>query len=181
MWSSRGFTLILWVFLVHLAGIYLYTRGFLLTRLALSETNTCTQESCPFPPAYSRAIVLIIDALRFDFLSPNPPIPPSPYHHNILKLPAELSASQPDHSLLLYAFPDPPTTTLQRIKALTTGSLPTFVDMGSNFGGSSILEDSIIGQLRSQGKRVSDYIHASVAIHRTKLRRSSRSWAMTPG
>ncbi|KAH8105202.1 hypothetical protein BXZ70DRAFT_1061807 [Cristinia sonorae] len=153
MWS-KGFTIILWLFLTHLGGVYLYTRGFLLTRLALSETNSCSPEACPFPPSYSKAIVLIIDALRFDFVAPNPPVPPSPFHHNFLRLPAELSQSQPDHSLLLYAFPDPPTTTLQRIKGLTTGSLPTFVDMGSNFGGSSILEDSIIGQLRAHGKRL---------------------------
>ncbi|OBZ73368.1 GPI ethanolamine phosphate transferase 3, partial [Grifola frondosa] len=50
--------------------------------------------------------------------------------------------------------PDPPTTTLQRIKGLTTGSLPTFIDMGSNFGGSSILEDSIIEQLRAAGRKI---------------------------
>ena len=29
---------------------------------------------------------------------------------------------------------DPPTTTMQRLKGLTTGSLPTFIDMASNFG-----------------------------------------------
>ncbi|KAJ7472151.1 hypothetical protein FB451DRAFT_1351832 [Mycena latifolia] len=40
-----------------------------------------------------------------------------------------------------------------RIKALTTGSLPTFVDIGNNFGGSSIAEDSIMKQLRLTGKR----------------------------
>ena len=156
---SKGYPLLLWVFLVHLAAVYLYTRGFLLTRLALPNINSCESnpEACPLPPAYSRAVVLIIDALRFDFVSPTPPIPSSSYHHNILRLPAELCASDPDHSLLLYAFPDPPTTTLQRIKALTTGSLPTFVDVGSNFGGSSILEDSIIGQLGANGKRVSTF------------------------
>lgn len=52
-------------------------------------------------------------------------------------------------------FSDPPTTTLQRLKGITTGSLPTFIDMGSNFGGSSIVEDSFIGQLSSAGKKVS--------------------------
>lgn len=152
---SKGFSLLLWVFLVHLAGIYLYTRGFLLTRLALPDISTCTPESCPFPPSYNKAVILIIDSLRFDFISPNPPQPPSLYHHHVLSLPAELTRMQPEHSLLLNSFPDPPTTTLQRIKALTTGSLPTFVDMGSNFGGSSILEDTIIGQLLARGKNVS--------------------------
>jgi phosphatidylinositol glycan class O len=43
---------------------------------------------------------------------------------------------------------------LQRIKGLTTGSLPTFVDIGNNFGGSSIADDSIIKQLRLSGKKV---------------------------
>ncbi|TCD66047.1 mannose-ethanolamine phosphotransferase gpi13 [Steccherinum ochraceum] len=151
---SKGFPLLFWVFLVHLAGIYLYTRGFLLTRLALPDISTCTPESCPFPPSYNKAVILIIDSLRFDFISPNPPHPPSLYHHHVLSLPAELTRLEPEHSLLLNSFPDPPTTTLQRIKALTTGSLPTFVDMGSNFGGSSILEDTIIGQLLARGKNL---------------------------
>ncbi|PIO71311.1 hypothetical protein TELCIR_06795 [Teladorsagia circumcincta] len=39
---------------------------------------------------------------------------------------------------------DPPTTSLQRIKALTTGTLPTFIDAGDNFAPSpNINEDSI--------------------------------------
>ena len=46
---------------------------------------------------------------------------------------------------------DPPTTTMQRLKALTTGSLPTFVDAGSNFASSAIVEDNLIKQLSSAG------------------------------
>ena len=153
--ASKGLSLLLWVFLVHLAGIYLYTRGFLLTRLSLSDTTACQDGSCTVPPSHKRAVVLVIDALRFDFLSPHPPEPVSPYHHNVLVLPQELTAVQPTRSLLFEMFSDPPTTTLQRLKGITTGSLPTFIDMGSNFGGSSITEDSFIGQLRAAGKKVS--------------------------
>ncbi|GBE83895.1 GPI ethanolamine phosphate transferase 3 [Sparassis crispa] len=152
--SFKGLSLLTWVFVVHLAAIYLYTRGFLLTRLSLSDTSSCPDGSCTLPPTHSRAVVLIIDALRFDFLSPDPPQPPSPHHHNVLRLPQELTAADPSRSLLFDAFADPPTTTLQRIKGLTTGSLPTFVDMGSNFGGASILEDSLIAQLRAADKKV---------------------------
>lgn len=151
---TKGLSLLLWVFFVHLAGIYLYTRGFLLTRLALSDINTCDDGSCKLPPTHKRAVVLVIDALRFDFLSPHPPEPPSPYHHNVLRLPQELTAANPTHSFLFEMFSDPPTTTLQRLKGITTGSLPTFIDMGSNFGGSSISEDSFIGQLQAAGKKV---------------------------
>jgi GPI ethanolamine phosphate transferase 3 subunit O len=147
--------ILIWVFVVHLAGIYLFTRGFLLTRLSLSDYTTCSNEkSCSLPPTHSRAVLLIIDALRFDFLSPDPPTPISPFHHNILTLPQDLTASDPKKSFLYNAYADPPTTTLQRIKGLTTGSLPTFVDIGNNFGGSSIAEDSIIKQLGFAGKKV---------------------------
>ncbi|KAF8057534.1 hypothetical protein FPV67DRAFT_1637053 [Lyophyllum atratum] len=149
----KRLALLLWIFLVHLAGIYLFTRGFLLTRLSLPDHTTCPDEKCTLAPTHKRAVLLIIDALRFDFVSPDPPSPASPYHHNILTLPKELTASRPEHSFLFNAYADPPTATLQRIKGLTTGSLPTFVDIGNNFGGSSIAEDSILKQLSLAGKK----------------------------
>lgn len=151
---SKRLAFLAWVFSVHVAGIYLFTRGFLLTRLSLSNLSNCPNGECSIPFTHSRAIVLIIDALRFDFITPHPPIPSSPFHHNILTLPRKLSASHPKNSIIYNAYADPPTTTLQRIKGLTTGSLPTFVDMGNNFGGSSIAEDSIMAQLKAAGKRV---------------------------
>lgn len=42
---------------------------------------------------------------------------------------------------------DAPTTTLQRLKGITTGSLPTFIDIGSNFATSEINEDNFIDQV----------------------------------
>lgn len=42
---------------------------------------------------------------------------------------------------------DAPTTTLQRLKGITTGSLPTFIDVGSNFATAEINEDNIIDQI----------------------------------
>lgn len=36
---------------------------------------------------------------------------------------------------------------MQRLKGLTTGTLPTFIDVGSNFGAPAIAEDNIIQQL----------------------------------
>ncbi|TFK80922.1 hypothetical protein K466DRAFT_667433 [Polyporus arcularius HHB13444] len=152
--ATRGLSLLVAVFLVHLAGIYLYYRGFLLTRLSLPDITACQGGSCTITPSHKRAVVLVIDALRFDFVSPHPPKPPSPYHHNVLVLPQELTASQPSRSFLFEMFSDPPTTTLQRLKGITTGSLPTFMEMGSNFGGSSVTEDSLVGQLRAAGKKI---------------------------
>ena len=129
--------ILLFLFSLHTVGLYLFTRGFLLSRLSLSTVASCTNSAspCTLPPTHQRAVLLIIDSLRFDFLSPHPPQPHSPYHHNVLTLPRELTAKQPRNSFLFNSHADPPTATLQRIKALVTSSLPTFVDIGYNFGG----------------------------------------------
>ena len=157
-WRPKGTPLavavLCWVFFLHFAGIYLFTRGFLLTRLALSNISACPDGDCTFPATYDRVVVLVIDALRFDFVSPDPPLPSSPFHHHILTLPQELTLRDPSRSFLFNAFSDPPTTTMQRIKGITTGSLPTFIDMSANFGATSIDEDSIVNQLHRAGKRV---------------------------
>ena len=152
---SKGPRLLLWLSLVHCVGIYLFTKGFLLSRLSLPDRNECDHDGCTSLATHKRAVILVIDALRFDFISSHPPDPPSPYHHNILTLPRELTAAHPQHSFIFNAHADPPTTTLQRIKGLTTGSLPTFVDVGESFGGSAINEDSLLHQFVAAGRKVS--------------------------
>lgn len=146
-----AFSLLLYVFILHASSLYLFTRGFLLTRLSLTNTSTC--QTCTLPPTHSKLVFLIIDALRFDFISPEPASIPSPHCHHVLTLPAELTARDPTRSFIFNTFVDPPTTTLQRIKGLTTGSLPTFVDIGSNFGGSQISEDSLLLQMTKAGRK----------------------------
>jgi phosphatidylinositol glycan class O len=97
--------------------------------------------------------VLIIDALRFDFIAPQPAAyPESPFHHGVITLPVELTKQYPDRSFIFNSYADPPTTTLQRIKALTTGSLPSFVEILSSLGGLQVEEDTIIGQMEKAGK-----------------------------
>lgn len=152
------FLTLLWVFLVHLAGIYLFTRGFLLMRLSLPNISSPSAQSSHHS-SHTKAVVLIIDSLRFDFVAPDLPEPTSPYHHNVLTLPATLTKQRPQHSFIFNSYADPPTTTLQRIKGITTGSLPTFIDIGNNLGASSISEDSILVQLQKAGKKVRQTAH----------------------
>ena len=147
----KSLIVLVWVFGIHFIGLYLFTRGFLLTRISLPQINTHDEL---LTPTHERVVIFIIDALRFDFISPDPPQPRSPHYHGILKLPAQLTKEQPRHSFIFNSFSDPPTATLQRIKGITTGSLPTFVDIGKSFGGSTVDEDSIVNQLRLSGKRV---------------------------
>lgn len=154
MYHSSLSTLI-YLFLLHFIGIYLFTRGFLLSRLSLSNVAPLTVLADYPEPTHTRLVLLIIDALRFDFISPAPhPEPISSFYHGVLTVPAELTAKHPDRSWIFNAHSDPPTTTLQRIKGLTTGGLPTFIDVGSNFGGASVVEDSIITQMISAGRKV---------------------------
>ena len=163
-------SVLLWLSAIHIIGIYLFTRGFLLTRLSLTDYSSCpgplsSNKNCTLPPTHKRAVFLIIDALRFDFVSPNPPLPSSPNHHHVLTLPRELTEKYPTRSFIFNSYADPPTTTLQRIKGLTTGSLPTFIDMGNNFGGSSIMEDSILNQLRLARKTVRNLLSPFFSVH----------------
>ncbi|KAI8614288.1 alkaline-phosphatase-like protein, partial [Chytriomyces sp. MP71] len=107
-------------------------------------------------PRFKRALVVLIDALRFDFAQFDASTKPDAesYYKNKLPILHHKLMSEPQGSVLFRARADPPTTTLQRLKALVTGTLPTFVDAGSNFGSSAIAEDNLISQLNAQGRRL---------------------------
>lgn len=114
-----------------------------------SESN----DECALQPAFERCMLVIIDALRYDFIAPPLNISdgnwtPNAFHHNRFQRPSHFDSSGPGHSFLAHFLSDVPTTTLQRLKGLTTGSLPTFIDAGSNFGAEAIAEDNWILQLR---------------------------------
>ncbi|KAM9321969.1 GPI ethanolamine phosphate transferase 3 [Pholidichthys leucotaenia] len=156
-------SLLLWVSAVFFVGLYLFVGGFLLVRLEVNRTSTCSDalepgeepvDFCRAPPRFRRVVVLIIDALKIDFARFNPSNKaPRPYENKLPVL-QEMLTSRPLQSRLYPFRADPPTTTMQRIKGFTTGSLPTFVDVGNNFASSAILEDNLIQQFRQAGKRL---------------------------
>ena len=96
-------------------------------------------------------MVIIIDALRYDFTVPHNE---TEHYLNALTVLHETSQSQPQNAFLRPFIADPPTTTLTRLKGLTTGTLPTFVDAGSNFAGTAIDEDNLVAQLKDAGKTI---------------------------
>lgn len=146
------------VLLLHLGALSLFTRGFLLKRTTLEPRNECdlASDTCIVHPKFNRAVILLVDALRYDFLFPVDTGSPKydAFHHNHLTVPIALSKLEPSNSLMYKSIADPPTTTLQRLKAITTGSLPTFVDAGSNFAGSRVEEDNWLDQAKRAGKRI---------------------------
>ncbi|KAJ7987233.1 hypothetical protein DPEC_G00336620 [Dallia pectoralis] len=155
--------LLLWLCALFYVGILLFVGGFLLVRLEVNRTSACGDvllpggqrgDFCQGQPRFRRAVVLIIDALKIDFArfdSANKE--PRPFENKLPVL-EEMTSSRPLHARLYPFRADPPTTTMQRIKGFTTGSLPTFIDMGNNFASSAILEDNLVHQLGEAGKRV---------------------------
>jgi len=157
---------------LHIIGIYLFTNGFLLTRLVLDNISECadppiplhdgyipgtSRAGCWHPKSFDKAVVIIVDALRYDFTIPFSPSSASstPYHyHDGMKVLYELATNRPSNAFLRPFIADPPTTTLTRLKGLTTGNMPAFFEAGSNFAGTAIDEDNIVAQLHSAGKRV---------------------------
>jgi GPI ethanolamine phosphate transferase 3 subunit O len=156
------FLIILLFFLsLHLTGLFFFTRGFLLTRLVLQAKSSCSippvelssPGDCWYPQQFQKAIIVLIDALRYDFTVPYPESQAQLYH-NAFTTPYNIASTAPEHAFLLKFVADPPTTTLQRLKGLTTGSLPSFIDAGSNFAGTAIEEDNLISQLFASGRRI---------------------------
>ncbi|KAL1895559.1 mannose-ethanolamine phosphotransferase gpi13 [Ceratocystis pirilliformis] len=171
-WWTASFWM--WMMLVHSTGILLFTRGFLLTRLILDKSSECAvppvaapalgigswknsgsvDGGCWHPKSFDKAVIILIDALRYDFTVPPSDSTPPQIYHNALTYLHESTVKAPENSFLRPFIADPPTTTLQRLKGLTTGTLPTFIDAGSNFAGTAIEEDNILAQLRKNGKRI---------------------------
>ena len=112
-------------------------------------------EGCWYPSKFSKAVIVVIDALRYDFtvpfLSSEEDGEPRQFHSAFPVL-YETARTSPENAFLLPFIADPPTTTLQRLKGLTTGTLPTFIDAGSSFAATAVEEDNLLAQMRSREK-----------------------------
>ena len=177
---------------IYVVSLVSFGRGFFLTRLELRRTSRHDDlsrtflASSPVQPSgaadvlsavtdgsapFSRALLVIIDAWRYDFAQWNHALDaslcetathkagwPAPcYYQNRMPRLRQLLASHPRHARLFRAVADAPTVTMQRLKGLTSGSLPTFIDAASNFDtstgpaasgitGVAVGEDTIVGQ-----------------------------------
>ncbi|KAJ2959547.1 hypothetical protein NQZ79_g4986 [Umbelopsis isabellina] len=173
---------LLWAAVIYSIGLYIFLSGFLLTRQTLHVENTASKPWTRFPlniqngshtseatlnelfvsnniseyyqPPFKKAVVVLIDALRFDFMPRLSPRESDQYYTNRLPVIQELIDDRPESSLLFQFRADPPTTTMQRLKALMTGSLPTFIDAGSNFASSVISEDHLLKHIARRFRNI---------------------------
>lgn len=86
-----------------------------------------------------------MDALRADFFLED--------NGDNFPLLTELFSLNTSQTSLFRFRADTPTVTSQRIKGLTSGTIPAFIDAGSNFDAASVEEDNWVDQLYRLGKR----------------------------
>eukprot|EP01134_Creolimax_fragrantissima_P000440 CFRG0440T1 len=172
--------ILIWFIVLQWIGLYLFFEGFLLTRsvipnkaqpLSIDISDDFGVKNRNANAQYERAVIVVIDALRYDFLafdnssehsdSDATSTEPSFYtvskpYLNKLQVPDKLleQSTGSEYAQLFKFIADAPTTTMQRLKGLTTGSLPTFIDAGSNFDSAVIEEDNWIDQMTAVGKKI---------------------------
>ncbi|XP_023026208.2 phosphatidylinositol glycan anchor biosynthesis class G [Leptinotarsa decemlineata] len=96
-----------------------------------------------FIPVFKKAVLIVIDALRFDFVTPD-----------LMPLTFGLVI---ENGCISKVKVEAPTVTLPRVKALTSGNIPQFIDVVLNLMGTDILQDSLIHSADKSGKKVIFY------------------------
>ncbi|XP_031607290.1 GPI ethanolamine phosphate transferase 2 [Oreochromis aureus] len=150
------------ILIFEVIGIALFLRGFFpvpvkssfsskskLSDLPAEPLTGSAPNSSRLPqPLFKRVVIMLVDALREDFVfGPNGRMY-MPYTRHVV----ERGSS---HSFVAKA--RPPTVTMPRIKALTTGSIPGFIDVVMNLNSPALLEDNLIWQAKTAGKRMVFY------------------------
>ena len=111
---------VLWALLMLGAGLYLFARGFLLTR---RELPAVSKRGAKDPsPVYRGVVFLLVDALSFDFLDAKRGPEEGAWAGNMIHVRRVLEQS-PDKAKLFHFRADPPTTTLQRLKVRISVSI----------------------------------------------------------
>ncbi|XP_059479013.1 GPI ethanolamine phosphate transferase 3 [Neocloeon triangulifer] len=162
---GKQLALMCWFFYLLSASVVIFLGGFLLSRDEFTDRASCVHRNSAHytdelnlqictESKNNRAVLLIVDALMFEFADFDPKNAQPLAFQNKITIFRDLLQAKPNNSRLFKFIADPPTTTMQRLKGLTTGSLPTFIDAGSNFASSEIFEDNFLDQLKNAGKNV---------------------------
>ena len=146
-WASRPFvrSLIVVGAIIALSwfGIYSFTTSFFgAQRMALRQGGEDNNNATRFgfnnnQTTYKKVVIMLVDALRADMvLDGNMPDVKS----HLLK----------GESLGFRGIAETPTVTMPRIKAMTTGTVPSFLDVINNFASSALNEDNILSILQKE-------------------------------
>ncbi|XP_007467956.1 PREDICTED: GPI ethanolamine phosphate transferase 2 isoform X2 [Lipotes vexillifer] len=147
---------------IEVLGVALFLRGFFPAPVcSFSGTEHQTESPAPEPsagaisnwtklppPLFGKVVIMLIDALRDDFVFGSKGVKFMPYTTYLV----EKGSS---HSFVAEA--KPPTVTMPRIKALMTGSLPGFIDVVRNLNAPALLEDNVLARAKAAGRRIVFY------------------------
>ncbi|XP_054890154.1 GPI ethanolamine phosphate transferase 2 isoform X2 [Poeciliopsis prolifica] len=150
------------ILIFEVLGVALFLRGFFPVPVKSSFSSKSKLSDSPAEPLagshpnssrlpqplFRRVVLMVVDALREDFVFGPAEGPRMPYTRHLV----EKGSS---HSFVAKA--RPPTVTMPRIKALTTGSIPGFIDVVMNLNSPALLEDNLIWQAKTAGKRIVFY------------------------
>ncbi|CCE65349.1 hypothetical protein TPHA_0K02180 [Tetrapisispora phaffii CBS 4417] len=155
--------------LLQVISIAFFTKGFSFCRSPIRHTAQYSPEYSEVKK-FDKAVVLLVDALRFDFVVPINELDPiynENYHNNIdiisellnqndnsTKNESKKDRVQKSSSLLFKFLAEPPTTTFHRLKGITTGLLPSFLDGIMKLNDRVVEDDSIIKQLFLRNKTI---------------------------
>ena len=153
--NFRTLILPLWISSIFGFGLLLFTGGFLLTRVEVAKHTSKFQPrrrpdqmfphgeqqqrivsaanstekfstNCFHWQTYQRAIIIIIDGWRYDFV--HQAKEDRNFYNNKMNFLQSMIKDSKENAKLFKFIADPPTTTMQRLKGLTTGEFRTFPD-----------------------------------------------------
>ncbi|MBN3321116.1 PIGG transferase, partial [Atractosteus spatula] len=147
---------------IEVFGIVLFLRGFFPVPVKSSFSSKSKVSDLPLepleghaanssrtpPPLFKRVVIMLVDALREDFVF-------GPKGKEFMPYTRHLVERGSSHSFVAKA--RAPTVTMPRIKALTTGSIPGFIDVVMNLNSPALQEDNLIWQAKTAGKKVVFY------------------------
>ncbi|XP_075899504.1 GPI ethanolamine phosphate transferase 2, catalytic subunit [Nelusetta ayraudi] len=150
------------ILICEVVGVALFLRGFFpvpvksslpskskLSDLPAEPLTGGTPNSTRLPkPLFKRVVIMLVDALREDFVFGPSGRMYMPYTRHLVERGSSNS---------YVAKARPPTVTMPRIKAITTGSIPGFIDVVMNLNSPALLEDNLIWQAKTAGKRIIFY------------------------
>ncbi|KAI1280484.1 GPI ethanolamine phosphate transferase 2 [Halotydeus destructor] len=105
---------------------------------------------------FSKLVFIVIDALRADFI---PTLSRTNLHHAEVKETMSFTEGLLNHgqAIGIISEAQTPTVTMPRIKALLSGTIPSFVDLVTNLNAVKFGDDNLIQQAQNRGKRMVFY------------------------
>ena len=134
------------LFLFSSIGLWIFFLGYFPLSLSPHKAPVSSHTAPSVPPLYDKLILVIIDALRYDFVLP--PTSPMSFVTEMLHNGSARCFAAQAHA---------PTVTLPRIKALTTGTVPAFFDMITQISSPALRQDNLVSQLVAASRRIVFY------------------------